>query len=291
MDRLRITHIPEKKENTELWSVAEVFSEAKDTQKGNEDGYFISDNCIAVFDGVSSVDPTWRINGLTPGQFAVKVAHDVLQEHSSVEPEEITALFTKHLKEALAGHQFDGRPSLVFVAYFPKRGELVRVGDCSYLIDGQGHNPGLAVDKARAIVRKRGLEKELAEGVSTEELRANDPMREKMSGFRAWQEHFSNNPQAIDFGYGVIDGTDVPGSFIERIAVPPSVRSIILASDGYPTQVLRGSLVETEAALQKLQAEDPLGITQEISIRPLKPEQGKQHATDDRTYLRIERGV
>ncbi|MBP9758013.1 MAG: hypothetical protein KBD06_05415, partial [Candidatus Pacebacteria bacterium] len=49
----------------EAWHVAEAFSEARDQVRGSEDGYLVTEHCIAVFDGVSRNGT--KYDGVTPG--------------------------------------------------------------------------------------------------------------------------------------------------------------------------------------------------------------------------------
>jgi hypothetical protein len=287
-ERPKQSTVSESTEAPKGWRVAEQFSEAKDAEKGSEDGHLVSENCIAVLDGVSSPNGAKNSEGLTPAQVAVAAGLRTLREHQDINSQNVVEQLTQSVRAALTEFREAGTPSFVFVAFFPKENVIVRVGDCSYLIDGSGTNNELQVDRVRAVLRKRAVEKHLARGTTAEKILADDPMRPRMNDLRNWQDHFTNNPDSPEFGYGVIDGTDVPELFVERIVVPEHARSIVLASDGYPPTTLHMTMRESEEALSKLQQEDPLGV-KTGSIRALLPTKEGQTATDDRTYLRVER--
>jgi hypothetical protein len=272
------------------WTVADEFSESRDRERGNEDGYIIADHCVAVLDGVSARGSKERIYKLTPGQFAVKLGKELMQS-PDVNAGNIVERLTNSLRTTVGGHALQHPPSFVFAAFFPKEHVIVRVGDCSYLIDGSGSNPALNVDRAKGILRRRTLQKLRAKGYTDEDLIAfkNSPeQRKKDEELRLWQEHFSNNIAAPDFSYGVINGSEVPPHLVDRIAVPSDASEIVLASDGYPPEILRPTLAESEAALRELQRTDPVGIQGEPSTRPHRPPEGHTSA-DDRTYIRVVR--
>gem|GEM_PF-220229 len=268
------------------WRPVEVFSEAKDRRRGSEDAHIVGEACIAVFDGVSSPSDGEQ-DGPTPGQYAVEAGARLLYGDPDIRAHTIVQRLTQAVRIAREGYR-TGTPSFVFVAFFPKEDVIVRVGDCSYLIDGEGSNKELAVDHVRAVLRKRIITRILAAGASVEELLRNDPAHARMAGLRDWQDHFTNTHASPEYSYGVIDGEDVPERFVEYIPVPCSACKIVLASDGYSSGTLKMTLQESEKALVRLQEEDPLGIAR-YSVRSHKPVKEGQTATDDRTYIRIER--
>lgn len=277
----------ERNEALRRWRVVEEFSEARDKEKGTEDAYVATSSCIAVLDGVSSRGSSERIRGRTPGQLAVQLGTEILNDPST-DSSNVVERLTGALRQATAGKAFANDPSFVFAAFFPSEQVIVRVGDCSYLLDGEGSNPTLSVDRARAIIRQRALLKLRAKGYTDDELLNETALRDRLRGLKAWQEHYGNNPRSPDFGYGVINGKEVPPQFIERIAVSADTKEVVLATDGYPAESLRPTLQETEAALHELQKQDPLAIEGEPSTRPHEPG-AHQSATDDRTYLRVKR--
>lgn len=281
--------IPEGTEKPR-WQVVEQVNVARnEAVRPSEDAILVDDSCYAVLDGVSSGDSTERIDGLTPGQFAVQVGMRALKEAAEFEnKEDIVPHVTKRLRESLHGRELTSSPSFVFVAFFPKHNCLIRVGDCSYLDNGVGNNLGLAFDRLKAKDRAQAITQMLAQGALPEKLLAADPTRPRMRMLsNTIQKRLANAPDSgrstiFDrYRYGVINGTDVPADLVEYIPVDGP---LVLATDGYSPAALRMTLEETEKENQRMIAEDPLAIGPMLSTRGIQPE-----TIDDRAYLRVER--
>jgi hypothetical protein len=272
---------PKGIEGPDVWELTERFEAAKNEEKGSEDGVLVTPDCVAVFDGVSSGTSSVRIEGLTPGQFAVQAGMKALAETAQFSNEQdIVPHVSRAVAEAVRTHSSDSVPSFVFIAFLPKKNLVIRVGDCSYLFDGIGHNPGLKVDDVKGIVRKR-----LLKNKTVEEILQNDTARERVHELtKTWQPHFKNNPEDLNLGYAAVDGSHVPNSLVEYIPVTSEVKSIVLASDGYHPSILRETLAETEQGLENMIIEDPTGL-QYNSTRNVEP------VPDDRTYVKITRAT
>jgi hypothetical protein len=164
------------------------------------------------------------------------------------------------------GKNIPEHPSFVFAAFFPKENRIVRVKDCSYLIDGVGHNLPFAADARKPQIQER-LEKRIdKESPEREKLQA-----ELKQALREWQWKHRNNPGTSKYNYGVIDGEPVPEHLIEYIDVPKNAKQVVLASDGYPQEVLATTLAETDRRYQELSRTDP-----DLYV-------------DDLTYLKLEK--
>ncbi|MBP9758017.1 MAG: hypothetical protein KBD06_05435, partial [Candidatus Pacebacteria bacterium] len=222
---------------------------------------------------------------VTPGQFAVQTVKAAFERNTDLRAVDAARFATETLCSAAKTKGIE-QAALVFAAFFPKENRIVRVGDCSFLIDGVGYNPGIPPDRAKAELRSRTIERALENGMSADDVFENDPAKDHLKDLRVWQETYANNPDAPDFGYGVVNGTEIPEQLVDHISVPSGTTSVILASDGYPTQALHGTLAATEAALKAIERTDPLGIGETQSVRANKPAEGKA-AVDDRTYIKI----
>ena len=271
---------PSPLDNTERmrpWRVAEWGSKPKPGREYSEDRHMALSECFAVLDGVSTAGSGERIEGVTLGQFAVQIGIEALRDAAKLERvEEVVPFVSTRLREALAPYRYTGSPSFVFVAYFPKWQTMVRVGDCSYLIhdpfDGtwKGHNPGLAVDADKEVVRQALFDRALRTSATETEALADPRIHHRMHRITSeWQPQHRNNPESPR-GYGVITGESV--HHIEYIRVPDGASKIILASDGYFPDALVGTLAETDALQERFERE---------RARTWHP--------DDKTYLRIER--
>ena len=122
-------------------------------------------------------------------------------------------------------------------------------------------------------------------GRTVDEFRQRDDGRRFIEPLLAEQWRFRNLDPPGEYGFGALDGGQLPRSYIERIEVHESAREIVLATDGYPTAM--PSLDESEALLARLLADDPL------CIGPLRSTKGVARTAssfDDRAFVRIARG-
>lgn len=268
------------------WKIIDRRTIAKDAMQGTEDlDIYVSERCVAVLDGHSNV-PGVRVEGLTHGQFVVQAGRRAFDAFHGDDPHMLVKALTSKVGRELArihlnGHQ---RPGFVFVAFLLRSRVIVRVGDCQYLIDGEGHNPGIMPDRVKSEIRVTLLQRLLKER-PLESLLVNDPTQGLMQDLKVWQHTYRNNPDPT-FGYGVIDGTPVPFEKIECIPVPGSATSVVLSSDGYPPHVLRVTLDETEAELRALLREDPLCYEKWVAVRGIP--WGKERP-DDCAYVSLQR--
>lgn len=288
---------PEGKETPKGWRVVERVNIARDeARRPSEDGILADPDCIAVLDGVSSGDSTEKIEGLTPGQFAVQIGIEALKDAAKLsDPKEVVPFVSRRLREALAPYKLTTTPSFVFAAFFPHFGEhgmIIRVADCSYLIDGEGNNPGLAIDRLKSKDRARRLREEIEQGADVDALLADDPTRPRMRALtkdiqpRLANAPLSGNDTVFDkYRYPVVNGTDVPEDLVEYIEVPEGASSIILATDGYAPHALKQTLEETEDAQKEINERDKLAIGEIMSTRGIAPKN-----IDDRSFVRVVRG-
>ena len=131
-------------------------------------------------------------------------------------------------------------------------------------------------------MRSRGLS--ALKGASADSIRHFDAGRAFIYDALRDQTNFQNDPDVRNpYRYTVLDGTEMVLSTVPVLAVPSSVKKLILASDGYP--VLRDTWRETEDELQRLLREDPLCIHENAATKCLME---GQVSFDDRTYLALE---
>lgn len=83
------------------------------------------------------------------------------------------------------------------------------------------------------------------------------------------------------FGYGVMNGTDIPAQHIDIVPVPDA-REIILASDGY--EDVLPTLRETEDALRDMLRQDPLMYRLAPKVKGMAK---GAVSFDDRSYIRL----
>lgn len=161
------------------------------------------------------------------------------------------------------------------------RRELWRIGDSGFAIDDNVDLPDKPIDQLAYGLRAAYLHALIAGGADPDELGDDDPGFELLKPVYIAQRHLTN--QTVPYGYGALDGTTVPETFIECIPVPGDARRLVLVTDGYP--FILDTLQATENALAELMARDPLGITdwpRPLGLGPLI------EAFDDRAWIELE---
>jgi hypothetical protein len=177
----------------------------------------------------------------------------------------------------------DDGPSAAFVAYSANRKEVWRIGDCSWrdVTTGVSHLGDKLIDKVVGEARSALNLALLEDGTAMDEVAQSDPGRQMMLPLLRHQHVFRNNGNAQLFGFGGVDGREVPDRFLEVWDVSDA-KEVVLASDGYPE--LADTLEETEALLAEELREDPLRIGARFSTKGVRP---GQVSFDDLAYIRF----
>lgn len=263
-------------------------------QKLCEDGLFISDDFIAVADGVTtkgclawpSEKDGQTASSMTSGCYAKELILTALQTM----PGHIDgASAIEYLNQSLAHasqsrlHILEKQPSerlqAVVIIFSRVRREVWSFGDCQCIIDNRLYSESKRVDTLLSQVRSLYNQTELLLGRTTEDLCADDTGRQYILPLLGRQLLFAN--KGGEYGYDVLDGFSIRP---ENVIIPPakSGSEIVLASDGYPE--LHSTLRESEAALTKIVDTDPLCIHDYKSTKGVV--QGNV-SFDDRTYIRF----
>lgn len=269
------------------WSVVEEFVESNADGRVSEDIISISEHFAAVIDGAS--DATGALfHGLSGGRFA---AETVAASIAGLEPEATWSDFAMQITAALGGAvaaaygDLDDSirwPAASVICLSFVRSEIWRVGDCSYLADGEVNIGTKRVDDAaygfRAAINAGLVES----GTSVEEITEKDPGARAARPLFDLQQQLSN--RLVPWGYGCVNGRPIPDDYVEVFSVEGS-REVVLATDGYPR--LEATLDSSEMALAKLLAVDPAGIGDLWHMgKCLRP---GANSMDDRAYLRLRR--
>lgn len=251
--------------------------------EANEDALLVTENFIAVLDGVSTVNCP-QINDKSGGRFAVDTSIGMIRQFSPlITAREAVDALSANLLQSVRNRVLlppDIRPpSFGMAIYSAARKEVWRVCDCAVMQDGVLNLNELPPDKVTSEARAFIIEALLLKGATIEGLRQKDVSRETIKPLLQEQHHFSNREGA--FGYGVIDGRHVPDCYIE-IFDASKTREIVLATDGYP--FVMPSLEESEGKLAALLVEDPLLFRK---YKSTKGHQAENLSFDDRTYVRF----
>ena len=256
-----------------------------------EDAIVVNDRFVAILDGATSQIST--IDGdQSPGKKAVlRAARFLEQADGDLDAGKlfrqlnlaITDIYHEENIYEQARSSPEYRCSMVAIIYSRARSELSMIGDCQALVDTSLFTARKNADTLLAEVRAMFLESEILKGKSIDELRARDTGREFIRTLLLRQKQFQNRKCDHPYAYYVLDGflTDFDEA-IQRQAVPASCRQLVLASDGYP--VLKGTLAETEDALNQLILKDPLCFREYMATKGVY----KGFVSfDDRSYVRI----
>ncbi len=261
--------------------IIESFTEGKaGDESRNEDRIVVTDDFVAVLDGVTSKSDA-MIKGKTGGRFAVELAEGEIRRF----PAEITAReavdsLTLALRTEISKlSEETERPGFAMALYARHRQQVWRVADPVVVIDGKPFPHRLVLDEINSNARALAIEIALKRGATVEDLMRHDTARDAILPFLKSGQLFANAPGP--YGYGVINGMDVPDAFI-HVMDAGGAKEVILASDGYPE--VFATLEETEARLFDILKQDPLLFRTFKSAKGLKT---GNVSFDDRAYVRF----
>lgn len=257
-------------------------------KKGNpaecEDGLVITENFIAVVDGVTAKG-TKKFEDLSSGAFARKALCDLLMS-SGIEKLNSQELFSKLsivLREAsekcYKDIEYNEYPRAAVIVYNSHYNEIWSYGDCQCMINGTLYNHEKDIDKLTSELRAFYLEYALLNGYKTEDISSDDIGRKRILDDLRTQLIFEN--KNVPFGYPVINGSSVNPDMIVRHKVEKN-DEIVLASDGYP--FLEKTLSDSEEKLSYVLKNDPM------CFRIYKTTKGViegNFSFDDRCYCRF----
>ncbi len=250
-----------------------------------EDMIVTAENFCTVIDGATSKTCP-AMGGKSSGRFAAEtIAHAIDLLPADIHGQEAMRRLSGILRAATAAHMTVTdkieKPACSLAIYSRIRREVWRVGDIGILLDGAPHMASKGIDAVTSRARALMIETLLSQGVTVEALQADDKGRAFILPLLEQQHLFANRADDCVFGYGVMNGDEIPEKFIEVLAVGDT-KEIVLASDGYP--VLYPTHAQTEAHLQGVLKHDPLLYKEHASTKGL---QAGQVSFDDRSYMRF----
>lgn len=257
-------------------------------QQRCEDSLFVSDDFVAVIDGVSS-KTDFRFEGKTTGKLASEFVVETLKTlpREAELPELLNAInqrFARFYEDVPAfppEEREDCGLQAVCVVYSAYRRTIWQIGDCQVLVDGM---PYANVKKSDAVIcAMRGLMLDILE-MRDGETRIAEHDKEVLDLLFPWMvavSAFANDPKAR-YGYCVLNGQEIPLQMVNTIPLEAGEHEVVLASDGYPC--LEPTLKQSEQGLEKLLRDDPQGRCLFASARSLGE---GQKSFDDRTYIRF----
>lgn len=225
--------------------------------------------------------------GKSGGRFAAETLASTIEDLS---PGSTAREFADQLSSSLAlaaseaDHQ-DGAserwPSASLVCLSFARHEIWRIGDCSFLVDGEPNIGSKRVDDAAYGFRAAINAALLAAGTPLEEILRTDPGAGFARPLLDLQQQLTNLEGT--WGFGCINGRPVPDQFVEVFRLAPEVDEVVLASDGFPD--LHTTFEESETRLRELLEIDPAAVDELWAVgKALRP---GANSVDDRAYLRV----
>ena len=251
----------------------------------SEDGLFPSGDLNAVIDGVTAkrCPPHQQKTG---GRMAMEALIAALPGLPTLASCEESLLFLNHALAKAYGSSYAAaqedrslRMQANCILYSAARREIWAFGDCCCRLGGQVYAHKKRVDTVTEQARALFLELMLLRGVPQEQLRREDPGRAFILPLLEGQSLLANS--SGPFAYPVLDGFPIHPEQAAVYPVAPG-EEVVLASDGYP--LLCQTLAESEAALYRILAEDPLCMRLFPSTKGLQPGSA---SFDDRTYIRF----
>lgn len=271
--------------------IIEQYIQGKKTnQEECEDGLFVGEHYIAVVDGATSKsDMDW--GGSKSGKIAkdliiealpgLDAGLDIASALSILDSVIARWYVTKNVLDHVRTSPND-RCIASAVLFSKARAELWFIGDCQALVDGAHITSAKLVDDITGNARAMFLESSLRAGQTLADFEKHDTGRDYILPLLQAQSYFQNSNTPSEFNYVVLDGFLTNFSGAKVVTLPADAKEVILASDGYPE--LFPTLLESEQALQKILAEDPLLFRKYKSAKGLQP---GNSSFDDRTYIRI----
>lgn len=244
-----------------------------------EDLIFVSENFIAVVDGVTSKNQK-SYNGLAGGRAAAeKVCETVSRLKADADVFSAVAEITKNIANLYETNEEKGSVAASAIIYSDYYKEIWSIGDCQCIINGEFFSHEKEIDRVNSEMRSLILELHRRSGKTDEDFLQNDVGREFIMPVLQNQHIFAN--ATGKYSYGILNGTTVP----EEHIVVHKVKSgdeIVLASDGYP--YLKETLEESEKLLREELKNNPLCDKGYVSTKGIS--KGNK-SFDDRAYIRF----
>lgn len=244
-----------------------------------EDALFVSDDFIAVLDGVTAKS-TRKFNGASGGKAATDVAINILKNAPAYISK--AALF-RLVNDGIAS-LYDGEATgeaavcmIVFSKYYK---ELWVVGDCQCIINGTAHTHEKLIDKELSEIRSSVIKEALRNGATLSEIAESDVGRQAILPHLEKQHQYANRTNH-PYSYSVLNGKSFTTDSIITYTVNDG-DTVIMATDGYPK--LYDTLEKSEEYLAHILEYDPLCFQKYKSTKGL---QKGNSSFDDRTYIKF----
>ena len=251
----------------------------KNNQAFCEDALFVSEDFIAVVDGVTAKTDT-LFNGKTGGRAAAeKICEAISRFPKDMTLDDAVEILTAYVNSLYSDGVPFGSAAASVIIYSNFHKEIWSVGDCQCYINDEFYSHNKEIDSIVSDMRALVLEMNRRQGMTDEDFLHNDPGREFVLPVIKNLQIFAN--AGGKFSYGVINGAKIQKEdmIVHKVKAGDE---IVLASDGYPK--LMRTLAESEKLLQKEILNNPLC---DKDFRSTKGVQKDSLSFDDRTYIRF----
>lgn len=275
-----------REEETKI-EIIETFIQGKISEDLCEDASYISNDFIAVIDGVTSKSDFLH-KGKTTGKIAAEILVSTLKDiKRNTSVKELIEATNQKIKEFYETVEFpyskeEKGVQAVCAIYSDYYREIWLIGDCEVSIDGKIYSNSKPSDDILADMRSLILniiKVETPMVFSTVETQ--QMARDVIEPWILKSTVFAND-ETTNYGYSVVNGKEIPQSLIKTIKLDDNAHEIILASDGYPK--VKGNLQQTEAYLMKVMEIDKECCNLYKSTKGLS---SGYKSYDDRTYIRF----
>lgn len=257
-----------------------------------EDGICITDDFIAVIDGVSS-QSQFNYENKKLG----KIICDILLEaipnldnkfdcYQSIDflNNYVIEFYKKHNIFEKISEDAANQPSASVIIYSKRYNQIWLIGDCMALYGDNILENKLEVDELYTKIRIMTIEYFLSTGYTEEQLLEDDIAKKFIQNLSKRQPYIRNKIYNSKYDYAVIDGFNKPNKkLIKCIDVPDNIKEIVFVSDGYRKPF--SSLKESEEYLKHIKEVDPLCYKEFAYERGFYK---NQESYDDRAYIRFE---
>lgn len=259
----------------------------------NEDRIAVTEHFIGLFDGATNRGGS-TLAGKPLGRFAAETVAQALAGLAAdidarAAVDSLTATLAQRTREEAARENRDftqewSAPATAALIYSRARREIWRVADSTFMVDGGAPNMRFfAQERVWCDLRRAWLQAQMVRGLSEADILADDKSWDVLTPLIGALKVFANSDHALahPYGFGVINGSHVPDRYVE-VFDAADAQEIAFASDGYPD--VRATLEDTETALRRTLAQDPLMYRIHPQVKGVRP--GWQ-SYDDRSYIRF----
>ncbi|MDP3492408.1 MAG: hypothetical protein Q8R82_04795 [Hyphomonadaceae bacterium] len=221
---------------------------------------------------------------------AALVAGVVSNCFSTLDPAMTAGEFVREVTRTIEGLKlnrkmlpFPSTGAAMFAVLHKKRREVWRVGNPWVIFDDEVVAGQLPAFTRAASFRAVYVQALAAKGFSRHELTGGVHDVEFQQMLDDTLGQLANNYGT--FGFGALNGIDIPPPFVEVFSVDAGVKTITLATDGYPfpPRELQSSELELESAL----LDDPMMVSRFETVHG----RGKGWTSfDDRAFIQIQSG-